>query len=93
MTFTYPYEASCVHEQRVYMSSMSMVNESTLFVLSVGHATWFKAYWASFLTTSIDLLYLRVAQVPKSQNLAVDDNDKNDDDTNWFLNLLCIHAG
>ena len=48
---------------------------------------------ASFLPTSKDLLYFRVAEVPKSQDLAIFfvDDDNNDDDTTDYT--LRMRAG
>ena len=60
---------------------------------------------ASFSPTSTDLLYIRVAKVPKSQDLVifVDDNDNNNDDdnddndndndmTNYFTPCACARG-
>ena len=53
------------------MGVAMMANKKTLFVVFVDHANDFKHTQASFLLISTHWLRLRVAQMPRSRDLAI----------------------
>ena len=62
--------------------------EKALFMILVEHITHFEAHWSQFSPNSI--LCLRLAQVPRSQNIIFfcihnDDNNNDNDITNYFI--------
>jgi hypothetical protein len=67
----------CAHEQKAHIYSLQWVesigvaNKNAAFATLLDLAKRFEAYWTSFLTISMDLLYLRIPQRPRCPDLAI----------------------
>ena len=90
------YESSCAHEQSTWsICIVGTINghhydgQQTYTIYDIGHVTQFEAYWNSISPTLTDLLCLRVALMPRSQNLVIFCGQRQQQ--NWLLHPL-VHA-